>query len=83
MFTLRPIRSFVFGAFYLISGIYSLGFSLFMEGAVKPLSGNPAIVVSPDALFPFEVMLFASFGAVFLAAAVFEFRRTIRVAMFS
>jgi hypothetical protein len=76
---LRSLKVFVFGAFYLVSGIYSLGLSLFMEGKVLPVSGYTAYVTSPDSLFPYEVALFALFGGIFLAASFFEFRRSLRL----
>lgn len=75
------IKSFALGAFYLVSGVYSVGFSLFIDGLMKPVSGVRAFVMSPDALFPYEVTLFAAFGVVFLVAAFFQFRSTLGVAL--
>jgi hypothetical protein len=76
---MRSLKVFVFGAFYLVSGIYSLGLSLFMEGKVLPVSGYTAYVTAPDSLFPFEVALFELFGVLFIAASFFEFRKSIRL----
>jgi len=75
MFAARPIRDFALGAFYLVSGVYSLGFSTFIDSTARSVSGNPAIVVTTDALFPYEVLAFSVFGVVFLAAAGYEFRK--------
>jgi hypothetical protein len=74
----RPIREFVFGAFYLVCGIYSLGFGMFLSGLTKPLSGNLAYVMTPDGLFPYEVAAFIVFGMVFLLAAVIHFSVSLR-----
>ena len=68
-----------FGLVYLVSGVYSLGFSLLLGGALRPVSGNPAVVVAPDALFPFEIALFAVFGVAFFLAAAIEVRRSFRM----
>ena len=79
MVGLRSLRVFVFGALYLVSGIYSLGLSLFMEGRVAPISGYTAFVMVPDPLFPYEVALFFSFGGIFIAASFLEFMRSFRL----
>jgi hypothetical protein len=76
---LRSFQVFVFGAVYLVSGIYSLGLSLFMEGKVMPVSGYTAYVTAPDALFPYEVALFTIFGVLFIIASFFEFRKSVRL----
>jgi hypothetical protein len=76
---LKSLKLFVFGAAYLVSGIYSLGLSLFMEGKVMPVSGYTAYVTAPDLLFPYEVALFTLFGGLFIAASFFEFRKSIRL----
>ena len=78
MLAAMPIRNFALGTFYLVSGIYSLGFALFIEGLVRPISGTTAMVTATDAMFPYEMVLFGLFGAVFLLAAGAEFRRTLR-----
>ena len=69
-------KNFAFGAIYLVSGIYSIGFSLVMSGVTQPLSGKTAYIPIPDRLFPFEIVTFALFGAVFLAASYYHFRLT-------
>jgi hypothetical protein len=76
---LKLPKDFVFAGFYLVSGIYSLGFSVVMTGITKPLSGRTAYIPVPDGLFPFEVATFAVFGAVFLAASFYHFRVGLRV----
>lgn len=77
---MRSLKVFVFGALYLVSGIYSLGLSLFMEGRVAPISGSTAYVVVPDSLFPYEVTLFLMFGGIFITAALYEFRKSLSLA---
>jgi len=74
---MKLIKSFLLGSFYLVSGVYSVGLALFMVGLLKPVSGSHAYVMSPDALFPYEVMLFTMFGAVFLAASFYHFRNAL------
>ena len=74
----KPIITFAYGSFYLVSGVYSLGFSLFMEGLMSPVNGKVAYTPAPDGLFHFEVALFAFFGAAFLIAAAIQFRKVIR-----
>ena len=76
---MKPIKDFVFGTFYLVSGIYSFGFGMFIEGQIQPGSGNPVVVMTPDHLFPFEVGLFLLFGAAFIVASALQFRRSIRL----
>jgi hypothetical protein len=71
---MKLIKSFAIGLFYLVSGVYSIGFALFMEGLLRPVSGTWAYVMTPDVLFPYEVMLFAVFGVVFFVASFFQFR---------
>ena len=71
---MKPLKDFTFAAFYLISGIYSLGFSAVMTGVVRPLSGRTAYIPVPDALFPFELLAFAVFGVIFLVASFYHFR---------
>ena len=71
-------KDFVFGSLYLVSGIYSVGFSVVMSGMVQPLSGKTAYIPVPDGLFPFEVGTFALFGTVFLVAAFFHFRMILK-----
>ncbi len=71
---MKSARSFLVGAFYLVSGVYSVGFSMFIDGLMKPISGGRAYVLAPDALFPYEVMLFSVFGVAFFIAAFFHFR---------
>jgi len=70
---MKLIKSFLLGSFYLVSGVYSVGFALFMEGLLRPVSGTQAYVMSPDSLFPYEVLLFAIFGVVFLTASLYQF----------
>ena len=75
---IRPLLSFAYGSFYLVSGVYSLGFSLFMEGLMSPVNGRVAYTPSPDGLFHYEVAVFAFFGIAFLLAAAFQFRKVVR-----
>jgi len=75
---LRAIKDFVFGTFYLVSGIYSLGFSFLLIYTTRPVSGNPAIFTVRDAIFPFEVALFAAFGSIFVIAAAYHLMRSVR-----
>jgi hypothetical protein len=77
---LKSIGVFVFGAFYLVSGIYSLGLSFFLESKSMPVSGYTAYIMAPDPLFPYEVTLFLLFGGIFIAASLFEFRRSLQMA---
>ena len=72
-------KDFVFGMLYLVSGIYSLGFSVVMIGVTQPLSGKTAYIPVPDQLFPFEVLTFALFGMIFLAASFYHFRTTFQL----
>jgi hypothetical protein len=73
------IKSLAIGAFYLVSGVYSVGFSMFIDGLMKPVSGSHAYVMAPDALFPYEVTLFALFGVTFFIAAFLQFRSILGV----
>jgi len=75
---MKSPRDFLLAAFYLISGIYSLGFSAVMTGVTQPLSGRTAYIPVPDGLFPFEVLAFAVFGAIFLVASFYHFRLGLR-----
>jgi len=75
---LRIPKNFAFGALYLVSGIYSVGFSLVMAGVAQPSSGKTAYVPVPDGLFPFEVSTFALFGVLFLVASLYHFRISYR-----
>jgi len=75
---MKSPRDFLFAAFYLISGVYSLGFSAVMTGVTQPLSGRTAYIPVPDGLFPFEVLAFAVFGVVFLVASFYHFRLGLR-----
>jgi len=75
---MKPQKDFLFATFYLVSGIYSLGFSTAMTGATQPLSGRTAYIPVPDGLFPFEVTAFAVFGVVFLVASFYHFKLGIR-----
>ena len=68
----------MFGVLYLVSGIYSVGFSGAMIGVTQPLSGKTAYIPVPDGIFPFEVVTFALFGTIFLAASFYHFRTTFR-----
>ena len=72
------IKDFVFGTFYLVSGIYSFGFSLVLVYTTQPISGNPAVYTVRDAIFPFEVCLFAVFGAIFVTAAAYHIIRSVK-----
>ena len=72
-------KDFAFGALYLVSGIYSVGFSLVISGVAQPLSGKTAYIPVPDGLFPVEVVMFTLFGAVFFAASLYHFRITYHV----
>ena len=78
---MKLVKSFALGTFYLVSGVYSMGFSLFIDGLMKPVSGAQAYVMSPDKLFPYEVMLFAAFGVAFFIASFFQFRSTLGMAL--
>ena len=75
---MNSIKGFAFGAFYLVSGVYSVGFSLVMSGIAQSSSGRTAYIPVPDGLFPFEVLAFALFGAVFIGAAFYHFRMSFR-----
>ena len=77
---MKSIKEFAFGAFYLVSGVYSLGFGLFLDGRLG-VSGNPAFVMTPDALFPVELGLFVMFGLVFLGASFFQFKKSFSMEM--
>ena len=74
-------KDFVFGVFYLVSGIYSIGFSGAMMGMTHPLSGRTAYIPVPDGLFPLEVVTFVLFGMIFLVASVYHFRKTFQSLM--
>jgi len=74
---MKPLKDFVFGIFYLISGIYSIGFSFLLIDTTRPLSGNPAFFTVTDPLFPLEVTLFAMFGVAFISAAAYHFLRSL------
>ena len=67
-------KDFLFGTLYLVSGIYSIGFSLVMMGLTQPLSGKTAYIPVPDGLFPVELVTFGFFGALFIVAALYHFR---------
>jgi hypothetical protein len=75
---LKLPKDFVFGSLYLVSGIYSVGFSAVMTGVAQPLSGKTAYIPVPDGLFPIEVGTFALFGTIFLVASFFHFRTILR-----
>ncbi|MDA4123920.1 MAG: hypothetical protein OK438_00525 [Thaumarchaeota archaeon] len=75
---MKLVKDFAFGALYLVSGIYSVGFSMALTGATKALSGRTAFVPVPDGLFPYEVLLFGLFGVVFLGASLYHFRMGFR-----
>jgi len=77
---LRFPKDFIFGALYLVSGIYSMGFSFVLAGAAQPVSGRTAFIPVPDSLFPFEVVTFTLFGLIFLAASFYHFRITYQAA---
>ena len=49
-----------------------------MTGVTQPLSGRTAYIPVPDGLFPFEVLAFAVFGAIFLVASFYHFRLGLR-----
>jgi hypothetical protein len=66
---LRASKKLMFGMFYMVSGIYSIGFGMTMVGDLRPINGNPAYVPTPDGLFWFEIAIFAVFGIVFIVAA--------------
>jgi hypothetical protein len=76
---MNTIKSFAMGAFYLVSGVYSVGFSMFIDQLMKPVSGSHAYVMAPDVVFPYEVTIFALFGVAFFIAAFFQFRSIIGV----
>ncbi|HEV2226895.1 MAG TPA: hypothetical protein VGR56_08870 [Nitrososphaerales archaeon] len=76
---MKLFKDFAFGAVYLVSGIYSLGFSMALTEATKALSGTTAYVTVPDGLFPLEVSLFTLFGLAFLGASFYHFRASIRL----
>jgi len=78
---MKSVRDFAFGAFYLVSGIYSMGFGLVLLGIVQPVSGNRAYIPIADGIFPFEVSAFVLFGALFLGASVLHFRSSFRSVM--
>ncbi|MGD0478422.1 MAG: hypothetical protein ABSB29_09700 [Nitrososphaerales archaeon] len=65
---------------YMVSGIYSFGFSVALTGLARPLNGSTTYIPIPDGLFPFEVLLFAFFGLAFLVASFYQFRMSIRPA---
>ena len=71
-------KDFALGAIYLVSGIYSVGFSVAMTGVVQPLSGKTAYIPVPDGFFPFEVGIFALFGSIFFIASFFHFRMVLK-----
>ena len=73
---MKFVKDFVFGAVYLVSGIYSIGFSFMLVYTTRPVSGNPAFFTVTDSLFPFEVGLFVLFGIAFVAAAAYHFLRS-------
>jgi len=47
-----------------------------MTGVSAPLSGRTAYIPVPDGLYPFELVTFAVFGAIFLAASFYHFKMT-------
>jgi len=49
-----------------------------MTRVAQPTGGWTAYVPVPDALFPYEVVAFALFGAAFLVASFYHFRQTFR-----
>jgi hypothetical protein len=75
---LKSVKDFLLGAFYLVSGIYSLGFGVLIGTQPRSISGNPAYVLAPDALLPYEIALFIFIGVAFLAAAYFQFLNVVR-----
>ncbi|HEV2138964.1 MAG TPA: hypothetical protein VGR53_08980 [Nitrososphaerales archaeon] len=76
---MKLFKDFAFGAAYLVSGIYSLGFSMVLTGATRAISGSTAFVDVPDGLFPLEVMLFTLFGLAFLGASFYHFHASVRL----
>ncbi|MDA4126279.1 MAG: hypothetical protein OK452_03615 [Thaumarchaeota archaeon] len=76
---MKLFKDFAFGAAYLVSGIYSLGFSMVLTGATRAVSGTTAYVNVPDGLFPIEILLFTMFGLAFLGASIYHFRASLRV----
>jgi hypothetical protein len=76
---LKLFRDFAFGAVYLVSGIYSIGFGLVLTGATRALSGTTAYVTVHDGLFPIEVFFFTLFGLGFLVAAFYHFNSSLRL----
>ena len=77
--SMQSLKTFMSGASYLFSGIYTLGLSMYMGYKLLPVSGYVAFVTVPDALFPYEVLLFVAIGVTFIMAALLEFRRTVRI----
>jgi hypothetical protein len=75
---LKFVKDFAFGAFYLVSCVYSFGFSITLTNLVRPVSGYTAYIPVPDGLFSYEVLAFAVFGVVFAAASVYHFRMSLR-----
>ncbi len=75
---MKLIKNFAFGAMYLVSGVYSIGFALLMDFGARSVSGNPATIVTPDTLFPYEVALFVVFGLCFMIAAIYQFGHTLK-----
>jgi hypothetical protein len=43
---MKLFKDFAFGAAYLVSGIYSLGFSMVLTGTTRAVSGNTAFRAS-------------------------------------
>jgi hypothetical protein len=76
---MQLLRTFMFGASYLFSGVYTLGLSIYMGYKLLPVSGYVAFVTVPDALFPYEVMLLVAIGVTFLTAALLEFRKSVLI----
>jgi uncharacterized membrane protein YfhO len=76
---MESLRFFLFGASYLFSGVYSLGLSIYMASRLMPVSGYVAMVTVPDALFPYEVVLFTMIGVTLLASGFLEFGKTLRM----
>jgi hypothetical protein len=77
--SMQPLKTFMFGASYLFSGVYTLGLSMYLGYKLLPVSGYVALVTVPDALFPYEVLLFVAIGVTFIMAALLEFRETVRI----
>ena len=75
---MEAIKDIAMGGLYVVSGIYSFGFSAMLERMVRPISGATAYVTVPDGLFPIEVTMFAIFGIVFVAAAAYHFHSGIK-----